>query len=202
MPGARQSQIYVGHLGLSQLNPDYHAVDVMNYQLGGSFNGVLNMILREEKGFTYGAGSGFGGGRYPGTFLASSSVQSAATRESVEIFRDEIARYREGISLEDLDFTKDAMILSNALRFETAGALLGMLNTIATYDRPFDYVLQEEMVTRNMTLERHRQLAQEYLDPSRMIYVVVGDAATQLASLRGLGLGDPVQLDVNGNRVR
>jgi zinc protease len=202
IPGARQSQIYVGHLGLSQLNPDYYAVDIMNYQLGGSFNGVLNMILREEKGFTYGAGSGFGGGRYPGTFLASSSVQSAATRESVEIFRDEIARYREGISQVDLDFTKNAMILSNALRFETAGALLGMLNTIATYDRPFDYVLQEEMVTRNMTLDRHRQLAQEYLDPSRMIYVVVGDAATQMASLRGLGLGDPVQLDVNGNRVR
>jgi zinc protease len=202
IPGARQSQIYVGQLGLSQLNPDYHAVDVMNYELGGSFNGVLNMILREEKGFTYGAGSGFGGGIYPGTFVASSSVQSAATMESVEIFRDEIARYREGISQEDLDFTKNAMILSNALRFETAGALLGMLNTIATYERPFDYVLEEEQTTRDMTLDRHRELAQEYLDPSHMIYLVVGDAATQMAPLRALGLGGPVQLDVSGNPVR
>jgi zinc protease len=202
IPGARQSQIYVGQLGLSQLDPDYYAVDVMNYELGGSFNGVLNMILREEKGFTYGAGSGFGGGIYPGTFVASSSVQSGATRESVEIFRDEIARYREGISQEDLDFTKNAMILSNALRFETAGALLGMLNTVATYDRPFDYVLQEEQTTRDMTLARHRELAQEYLDPSHMIYLVVGDAATQMAPLRTLGLGEPVQLDVNGNPVR
>lgn len=202
MPGARQSQINVGHLGPSRLDPDYYAVDVMNYQLGGSFNGVLNMILREEKGFTYGAGSGFGGGIYPGTFVASTSVQSGATRESVEIIRDEISRYREGISQEDLDFTKDAMILSNALRFETAGALLGMLNTIAIYDRPFDYVLQEEQTTRNMTLERHRELAQEYLHPDRMIYLVVGDAATQMAPLRGLGLGDPVLMDVNGNPVR
>ncbi|MGW8265418.1 MAG: M16 family metallopeptidase [Longimicrobiales bacterium] len=202
IPGARQSQITVGHLGPSQLDPDHNAVDVMNYQLGGSFNGVLNMILREEKGFTYGAGSGFGGGIYPGTFTASSSVQSTATRESVEIFRDEISRYREGISPEELDFTKNAMILSNALRFETAGALLGMLNTIATYDRPFDYVLQEEQETRNMTLDRHRELARAYLHPDRMIYLVVGDAATQMPQLRGLGLGDPVQLDGDGNPVR
>jgi len=201
IPGARQSQIYVGHLGPAQTHTDFHAVDVMNYQLGGNFTGVLNMILREEKGFTYGARSGFGGGLYPGTFVASSSVQSAATRESLEIFRDEIARYRAGIPQEELDFTKDAMILSNALRFETTGALLGMLNTVATYDRPFDYVLQEEQVTRGMTLARHQELAQEYLHPDRMVYLVVGDAATQLSQLRGLGLGTPILLDVNGDPV-
>ena len=133
--------------------------------------------------------------------MASSSVQSAATRESLEIFRDEIARYRAGIPQEELDFTKDAMILSNALRFETTGALLGMLNTVATYDRPFDYVLQEEQVTRGMTLARHQELAQEYLHPDRMVYLVVGDAATQLSQLRGLGLGTPILLDVNGDPV-
>jgi len=202
MPGARQSQIVVGQLGPSETDPDYHAVDVMNYQLGGSFNGVLNMILREEKGFTYGAGSRFTGGTYPGTFMAATSVQSTATRESVQIIRDEIARYREGISQEDLDFTKDAMILSNALRFETAGALVGMLNTIATYDRPYDYVLQEEQETRNMTLAGHQELAQKYLQPDRMVYLVVGDAATQMPQLRGLGLGNPIQLDIDGNPVR
>jgi zinc protease len=201
IPGSRQSQIFVGHLGIPRTHPDYYATSVMNYQLGGSFNGVLNMILREEKGFTYGAGSNFTGGQYPGVFRGASSVQATATRESVEIFRDEIARYREGISEQDLEFTKNAMILSNARRFETLGALLSMLNQIATYDMPFDYVLQEEAVCRNMTLEQHRELAQQYLDPDRMIYLVVGDAATQLAPLAGLGLGDPIQLDVNGNPV-
>ena len=202
IPGARQSQIYVGHLGPDQFNPDFHAVTVMNYQLGGNFNSVLNMILREEKGFTYGARSYFGGGVYPGTFAASSGVQSTATRESVEIFRDEIARHREGISEEDLAYTKNAMALSDARRFETMGALIGMLNTIATYDKPVDYVLQEEEVTRGMTVEELRELAQEYLHPDRMIYLVVGDAASQLGQLRGLGLGTPILLDVNGNRLR
>jgi zinc protease len=202
IPGARQSQIYVGHLGMARNDPDYFAATVMNYQLGGNFNGVLNMILREEKGFTYGARSSFGGGVYPGTFAGSSGVQSTATRESVEIFRDEIARYREGITQDDLAYTKDALILSNARRFETMGALINMLNTIATYDKPFDYVLQEEQTTRGMTLEAHRALAQEYLNPDRMIYLVVGDAASQAAQLSGLGLGNPIMLDVNGDPVQ
>jgi len=116
IPGARQSQIYVGHLGMARTDPDYFAATVMNYQLGGNFNSVLNMILREEKGFTYGARSSFVGRNFPGTFQGSSSVQSAATRESLEIFRDEVARYREGITEESLAFTKDALILSNARR--------------------------------------------------------------------------------------
>ena len=202
IPGSRQSQIYVGHLGLPRTHPDFYAATVMNYQLGGNFNAVLNMILREEKGFTYGASSGFGGGLYPGTFRGASSVMSAATRESVEIFRDEIARYREGISEEDLAFTQDAMTLSNTRRFETAGALLGMLGQIATYDMPFDYVAQEEETVRSMTSDQHRELAQRLLDVDRMIFLVVGDAATQLDGLRGLGLGDPVLLDVNGRPVQ
>lgn len=202
IPGARQSQIYVGHLGMARTDPDYFSATVMNYQLGGNFNSVLNMILREEKGFTYGARSSFVGRNFPGTFQGSSSVQSAATRESLEIFRDEIARYREGITEEDLAFTKDALILSNARRFETMGALLGMLNQIATYDMPFDYVLQEEEITRGMTLEQHQALAQQYLNPDRMIFLVVGDAATQMTPLGSLGMGNPIQLDVNGNAVR
>jgi zinc protease len=202
MPGSQQSQITVGQLALPTNHPDFYATSVMNYQLGGSFNGVLNMILREEKGFTYGAGSGFQGGLYPGTFQASSSVMSAATRESLEIFRDEIARYREGISEEDLTFTKNALTLSNTQRFETAGALLGMLHSIATYDMPFDYVADEEATIRGMTVDRHRELAQQYLDVDRMIYLVVGDASTQFDAVRGLGLGDPVLLDVNGRPVR
>jgi len=202
IPGSQQSQIYLGQLALPRTHPDFYATNVMNYQLGGSFNGVLNMILREEKGFTYGANSGFGGDLYSGTFQASSSVMSAATRESVEIFRDEIARYRKGISEEDLLFTRDAMTLSNTRRFETAGALLGMLGQIATYDLPFDYVAREEETVRSMTLDRHRELAQQYLDVDRMIYLVVGDAATQLDALRGLGFGNPILLDVNGRRVQ
>ena len=201
VPGARQSEIRIGKLSLRYTDPDYYAATVMNFKLGGSFNGIVNLILREEKGYTYGARTSIDGTNYPGTFTASSAVQSNATYESVKIFKDEIAKYREGISPEDLTFTKDALIKSNARRFETLGALLGMLNDIAKYDLPFDYVKNEEEVVKNMTLDKIKALAQKYLEQDNMIYVVVGDAATQLDQLKKLGLGDPVLLDADGNQV-
>ncbi|GMR12889.1 MAG: pitrilysin family protein [Gemmatimonadota bacterium] len=201
VPGARQSEIRVGHLGLAFNDPDYYAATVMNYPLGGSFNGRLNMILREEKGYTYGARSGFSASSYPGSFMASAGVRSNVTLESVQIFKDELEKYREGVTAEDLTFTKSALIQSNARRFETLGALLGTLTAIGTYDLPFDYVKQREEVVRNMTLDRLRNLAETYILPDRMIYLVVGDAKTQFARLRELGLGEPILLDRQAKRV-
>ncbi len=201
-PDAKQSQIRVGHLGLPYTDPDFYKTTVMNYKLGGSFNGVLNLILREEKGFTYGARSGFSGTHFPGTFMASSGVRSTATFESVEIFKDEITKYRQGLSDEDMQFTKDALIKSNALRFETLGALMGMLNRIATYDLADDYIKTQETTVRNMTIEGHSQLAQKYIQLDNMIYLVAGDAKTQMRSLSRLGMGRPILVDKDGNVVR
>ena len=202
VPGAKQSEIRVGYLALPYTHPDYYAATVMNYKLGGSFNGNLNLILREEKGYTYGARSGFSGSAYQGPFVASSAVRSNVTFESMEIFRDEIAKFREDISDEDLAFTKNALVQSNARRFETLGALRGMLNNIAEYELPFDYIKQEEKTILDMTKVRHHELAQKYLDPNKMVYLVVGDAATQLERLQELGLGEAIMLDADGNPVR
>jgi len=195
VPNARQSVIRIGNISLAYNDPGYYPAVVMNYKLGGSFNGILNMILREEKGYTYGARSNFSGSLNPGTFSASSSVQSRVTLESVQIFKDEMAKYREGISSEDLQFTKDALVKSNTRRFETLGALWGMLNTMMTYDIPEDFIKKEEEIVREMTLERHKKLAQEYINPGRMIYLVVGDAATQMKGLEKLGLGKPILIE-------
>ncbi len=195
VPDAKQSVILIGNLSPTRTDPDFDAIQTMNYKLGGSFNGVLNMILREEKGFTYGARSGFSGNNLYGTFQASSSVRSNATLESMEIFKNEMDKYRQGISEEDLAFTKDALLKSNARRFENMYSLLGMLQTISEYDLPFDYISREQEVTRSMTLDSHRALAQKYIDPQSMYYVVVGDAATQLEPLKSLGLGDPVLIE-------
>ena len=99
--------------------------------------------------------------------------------------------YRDGISAEDMEFTKSALVKSNALRFETLGALIGMLNTIGNYDFPFDYIKRQEDIVRNMTLDQHKELAQKYIEPQKMIYLIVGDAATQMKELEQLGLGTP-----------
>jgi len=125
IPNAKQSIINIGYIGLARTNKDFYPVEVMNYKLGGSFSGNVNLILREEKGYTYGARTSFSGSKTPGTFTASSSVRTNTTGESVQIFKDEIAKYKEGISKEDLEFTKNALIKSNARRFETQTSLLG-----------------------------------------------------------------------------
>lgn len=200
VPDAKQSEIRVGYLSQAYSAPNYYDTVVMNYKLGGSFNSVVNMILREEKGYTYGARSSFDGSRYRGPFVVSTAVRSNATQDSVKIIRDAIAEYKQGISEEDLSFTKNALIKSNARRFETLGALLNMLNQIYQYNLPDDYIKQHEQTIQDMTLERHQELAQEYL-PSGMFYLVVGDAKTQMAPLADLNLGTPTKLDRDGNPV-
>jgi len=133
--------------------------------------------------------------------MASTGVRSTATLDSVQIIRDELARYREGIAAGDLQFTKDALTKSNTRRFETLGALVSMLNLIAAYDLPFDYIKQEERTVLDMTADRHQVLAQKYIQPEKMIYLVVGDAKTQMEGLSELGLGEPVLLDKDANVV-
>lgn len=200
-PGARQSEIRIGCPSIPFTHPDFFKATVMNYALGGSFNSRVNMILREEKGYTYGARTNFIGSEYPGYFVASAGVQSNSTLESVEIFRDEMLKYRQGITSEDLQFTKDALLKSNALKYETIVALRGMLSQIAKYNLPFDYVKEQEKQIMNMTLEEHKMLAQKYIQPDKMIYLIAGDAKTQFEELKKLGLGEPILLDKGGNRI-
>jgi len=195
VPGAKQSVIQIGYLALSRTDPDYYPATVMNYKLGGSFSGIVNLILREEKGFTYGARTGFYATDIIGPFEASSSVRSNTTLESVQIFKESMESYRNGISQEDLDFTKNALLKSNARRFETLGSLLGMLRSISAYDLPDNYIMLEEEIVRSMTLETHKALAEKYIVPDRMYFVVVGDAESQLKQLSKLGFGEPVLIE-------
>jgi zinc protease len=192
VPGAKQSVINIGCLGLTRTDKDYYPAVVMNYKLGGSFNGNVNLVLREEKGFTYGARTGFSGTFIPGQFIASASVRSSATQESVQIFKDLMEQYRKGISESDLEFTRNALIKSNARAFETLGAQIGMLRDISLYQLPVDYVKGEENIVRNMTLDQLKALAVKYIDPSKMYYVIAGDAKTQLEPLENIGFGKPI----------
>jgi zinc protease len=199
VPGAKQSEIRIGYLGIPRTHPDFYACTVMNMQLGGNFSGDVNLVLREEKGFTYGARTGFSGSKFPGAFTASSAVRSNATEESVTIFKDLMTAYRDPIEQADLEFTKNVTLKSNARRFETLDAIRDMITTIATYDLPFDYIKDEEEVVREMTVKSHNALAQKYIRPDEMIYLIVGDAETQLDGLKSLGYGDPNLLDKDGN---
>jgi len=194
IPGSRQSVIYLGYPALSRSNPDYVKVNFINYRLGGAFTSILNQILREQKGFTYGARSFFEESKEVAPFVAYSSVRSDATLESLKIFRDEMEKYRQGLSSADLQFVKNCIIRSDALRFETNDALVGMLATMTKYRLPEDYIKQEDNVMKNMTVEDSKAIAEKYILPNKMICVVVGDAATQAKPLEKIGFGQPILL--------
>ncbi|MCE1199468.1 MAG: insulinase family protein, partial [Marinilabiliales bacterium] len=189
VPGAKQSVISIGAPSIPRSDPEFYPAYVANYKLGGSFNGVLNLILREEKGFTYGARSGFSGAPDYGVFIASSKVRTNSTVESVTIFKTEMEKYRQLASQEYVDFTKSSLLKGNALRFETLSGLMGMLSTMADNQLPFDYIKKEESYVKALTTETQQKMAAKYIDPAKMYYVVVGDAKTQMEPLGNVGLG-------------
>jgi zinc protease len=101
-------------------------------------------------------------------------------------------KYRENMPQEYVDFTKSSLLKGNALRFETIGSLLGMLGTMTSYNLPDNYIEQEQAFVKGLTVEKNLELAKKYIDPSKMYYVVVGDAKTQLKELEKVGLGKPI----------
>lgn len=119
----------------------------------------------------------------------------------MQIIKDEIAKYREGIKPETLSLVKNTLLRGNALEFETMYAQMGVLSPIAQYNYPFDYIKKQESILQKMTAEEHKALTQKYIIPGKMIYLVVGDKATQFDKLKELGLGDPVLLDKEGKRI-
>jgi zinc protease len=193
VPGAKQSVISIGTPTISRSNTDFYPVFVANYKLGGSsLSGIFNTILREEKGFTYGASSTVSGFKNFGYFRASSQVRTNATKESVEIFKTEMEKYSSTIPQEYIDFTKSGMMKSKTRSFETLSSLLDMLNVMTSCNLPSDYISQEGAYLKGLTAEKQLEIVKKYINPSKMYYVVVGDAKTQMKPLEKVGLGKPI----------
>ncbi|ALI97807.1 M16 family metallopeptidase [Rufibacter tibetensis] len=196
VPGAKQSVLRFGYLALPATHPDYYPAQVMNYILGGGgFASQLTQQLREGKGYTYGINSSFSGSTVPGPFLIQSGVRSNVTFESADLIKNILQNYAPTYSPQDLEVTKGSLIKSNARAFETMGTKLGMLNNISTYGLPYDYAKRREALVKEMSLDKIKGLALQYVNPNKMYYLVVGDAATQLKKLEKLGYGKPVLLN-------
>ena len=196
VPNAKQSQIRFGYSAPKATDKDYYAATVMNYRLGGGgFASQLTQQLRESKGYTYGIRSGFNGDNNIGSFQISSGVRSNVTYESTVLVKEILENYAKNFDSTDLEVTKGFTIKSNARAFETLGAKLRMLSNINDLGYADDYAKQREDVVKALTIEDMKALANKYLRPNQMIYLVVGDAKTQLDKLEQLGFGKPVLLN-------
>jgi zinc protease len=196
VPDAKQSVIRFGYPALAATDKDYYPATVMNYILGGGgFASQLTQQLREGKGYTYGINSGFSGTTTPGAFTIGSSVRTNVTLESAQLIKAILENYGKNYTEKDLETTKSFLIKSNARTFETAGAKLNLLENISKYGWKPDYVKEREMIVQNMSIEKIRELSKKYLDANKMIWLVVGDAKTQLPRMKELGFGEPVILN-------
>ncbi len=187
-PGAQQSYIVVTKKSALYTDKDFFPCVIVNRALGSGSNGMLFDVLRLQKGYTYGAYSNFGGNKYSGYFEAASSVQGSVTRESVDLFNDIIRNYGSEFTQEKLDATKEALIKERCAALETQREKLRMLETISNYNKPQDYMLEEEQIIREITLEQFKALAAKYLKSDELIYVIVGDAKTQYPRFIGAEL--------------
>ncbi|MFT5452982.1 MAG: zinc protease [Enterobacterales bacterium] len=201
VPGAKQSFIRLGSRAMVANAADHYSLVAVNHNLGGSFSGQLFQILRLEKGYTYGAYSGVNRRNLGGVFSARSSVRSNVTLESLQVFREILSNYGKNFDEAQLTSTKSVLAKQNARAFETTGNLMGVLQNISSYSLSDNYVAEQQDSLNNMTLEQAGKTISQYINPDKMIYLVVGDAETQLSKVGELGLGEPILLDINGNVI-
>jgi len=193
VPDAKQSVLRFGYLAIPETHPDYYPATVMNYKLGGGgFASRFTQELREGKGYTYGIGSGFSGSDIAGPFTVSSGVRTNVTYESAALVKEILEQYPETFTEEDLENTKSYLLKSNARQFETLGSKLNLLSNISAYGWSPDYIKEREEIVKNMSRDEIQELAREYANPNKMIWLVVGDAETQMDRLRQLGFGEPI----------
>lgn len=200
IPKAAQSQIYVGYLtGLKyDANGEYYRLGIANYILGGAFNSRINLNLREDKAWTYGARSSFSSGKYDGDFTASAGIKSNATDSAVVEFIKEISNYASnGIKPEELNFTKVSIGQSDARRYETNSQKAMFLSRIQKYNLSPNFVDEQNTILKNMTELEINNLARKYLDVNKMAIIVVADKATVYQGLQKLGY-DIIELDTDG----
>ena len=190
-PGSVQSELRVGHPGLPRRTPDFHAVMVMTSILGGLFNSRLNMKLREEKGYTYGAGAGFDLRRYAGPFTARAAVNTDATAPALADLLAELRRMRDTEPTDaELRAARDYLVGVFPLRFETPGPVVSAVTGLATYGLPEDELERYRPAIEAVTAADVQAVARAHLHLERLGVVIVGDADAVAAEVEALGIGD------------
>ena len=195
-PAAAQSELRIGHIGVPRQTPDYHALIVLNIVLGGQFVSRINMNLREDKGYTYGARTSFDFRRGPGPFALTASVQSEVTVDAIIEALSELQAIRgdRPVTAAELQTGRAALTRGYPRSFETAEQISRGGAQLALYDLPDDYfstfvpkvlAVDEAAVTR---------AAERYIDPARFMTVVVGDREKVGPGLSRLNMGAAAEL--------
>ncbi len=189
-PGSVQTEIRIGHRGLPRRIDDFHAVSVMSAILGGLFNSRLNMKLREEKGYTYGAGAGFDMRRGAGPFSARAAVNTEVTVPAIVDTLAELTRMREHpVAESELVAARDFLIGVFPLRFETAGAVVGALGSLAVHGLGVEELVGYRGQIESVGIDAIAAAARDHLLTDQAAIVLVGDVDAFGEALEAADLG-------------
>jgi zinc protease len=193
MPGAEQSQIRIGWVGVPRSTPDYFTIEVLNTILGGSFTSRLNQNLREEHQYSYGASSRFDMRLSAGAFQAGAGVQTDKTAEALKEFFNELNGILQPVPEEELAKAKNYVALGFPSEFETSGDLSSKMEEMVVYSLPDRYFAEYVDNLRRVTAAAVQKVAGTYIQPKRFAVVVVGDRKVIEQGIRALNLG-PVRV--------
>jgi zinc protease len=194
-PGAVQTEIRIGHVGVPRKNPDFHTLSVLGAILGGLFNSRLNMKLREEKGYTYGASAGFDMRRARGPFAARAAVNTEVTLAALTDAMAELERIREApVTPAELAAARDFLIGVFPLRFETPGPVVGSLGSIFVHGLPDDELRHYRAAIEAVTAEDVLRVARERIRTDEAAILLVGDASAFQAEVEAASFG-PVTVE-------
>jgi zinc protease len=202
VPKAAQTEFRVGYItGLKyDATGEFFKAGLMNYALGGAFNSRINLNLREDKGWTYGARCSVTGDKYTGEFFFGSGIRANATDSAlVEVMKELNTYSKSGISDDELKFMRSAIGQRDALRYETPFQKAGFIERILDYNLPADYVDQQNKIINTISKDEINKLAAKWVNTDKMYILLVGDKAKIQPGLQRLGY-EMIELDVNGNQ--
>jgi zinc protease len=202
VPKAAQTEFRIGKVVdlPYDLTGEYYKADLMNYILGGNFNSRLNLNLREDKGWTYGARSSFSGNKYTVEYLFSSGIKANATDSALTEILKEINNYvSNGITDEEIGFMKSAVGQRDALQYETPGQKSGFVARLLEYNLEGNYIDAQSNILKNISKSDISGLAIKWLQTDKMNILLVGDKEKILPGLQKFGY-EIVELDSDGNR--
>jgi zinc protease len=202
-PGAAQSTFAFGRPGPPRDTPDYFALQVMNTMLGGMFQSRLNANIREEKGYSYGVGSGFAYGKGPGAFRTGGDIVTEKSDAALIEFMKELRGIHgeRPVTEEELATAKDALIQRLPATFASVGSINSALTTLWTQGLPDDYYQRYAKSIAGVTKEDVVRVAKQYIDLDHLALVIVGDRSVVEAPLKATGIAPIVHYDIEGNPV-
>ena len=203
-PGAVQANLFAGQVVPSSVDPGSIRFDIANGVLGGDFTSRLNMNLREEKHWSYGARSSASSTVGQRPWMAMAPVQIDKTGPALTEMRKEIVEFANGskpATAAEVQRIRNIQTLSLPGAYETASSVLGTIGSMVQFQRPDDYVFQRKAEIESLTPEQVQQAAAA-IKPEALTWVVVGDLKQTEAAVRALKLGEVSVIDADGNPVK